>query len=138
MKEVSYEDWQKNPTPRMMWVWDGKEDDKVKRKVIYFIENKDVSYPVVALSYDGTITASYKHCAEIEEPKTRRMTKKELARWIREKPTREFKYNNNIGCSVYSVYTYDEYSEDEEARKDILIREDDGEWREPLVEVGND
>ena len=21
MKEVTYEDWQKNPTPRMMWVW---------------------------------------------------------------------------------------------------------------------
>ena len=24
MKEVTYEDWQKNPTPRMMWVWDDK------------------------------------------------------------------------------------------------------------------
>ena len=22
MKEVTYEDWQKNPTVRMMWVWD--------------------------------------------------------------------------------------------------------------------
>ena len=22
MKEVTYEDWQKNPTPRTMWVWD--------------------------------------------------------------------------------------------------------------------
>ena len=21
MKEVTYEEWQKNPTPRMMWVW---------------------------------------------------------------------------------------------------------------------
>ena len=29
MKEVTYEDWQKNPTPRMMWVW---EDDEHKKK----------------------------------------------------------------------------------------------------------
>ena len=36
MKEVTYEEWQKNPTPRMMWVWDDKVGDKVKRKVIYF------------------------------------------------------------------------------------------------------
>ena len=28
MKEVTYEDWQKNPTPRMMWVWDGNENNK--------------------------------------------------------------------------------------------------------------
>ena len=134
MKEVTYEDWQKNPTPRVMWCWDNKEEDKIKLKVIYFIENKDISYPVVVLSQDCTLTANFKHCAEIE--KQRRMTKKELARWLREKPTREFKYNNHIGCSVFSFYTYDEYSEDEEVRKDILIREDDSEWREPLVEVG--
>ena len=33
MKEVTYEDWQKNSTPRMMWVWDDDEKDKVQRKV---------------------------------------------------------------------------------------------------------
>ena len=33
MKEVTYEDWQKNPTPRMMWVWDSNENAKQKRKV---------------------------------------------------------------------------------------------------------
>ena len=26
MKEVTYEDWQKNPTPRMMWVWNYSVD----------------------------------------------------------------------------------------------------------------
>lgn len=25
MKEVTYEDWQKNHTPRMMWVWNEDE-----------------------------------------------------------------------------------------------------------------
>ena len=32
MKEVTYEDWQKNPTPRMMWVWDNLFNVKKKAK----------------------------------------------------------------------------------------------------------
>ena len=131
MKEVTYEDWQKNPTPRVMWCWNSNVEDKVQAKVIYVIKRDE--YRVITLTDNDVDIIRYKHCTEIE--KQRRMTKKELSRWLREKPTREFKYNNHIGCSVYSSYTYDEYSEDEEARKDILIREDDGEWREPLVEV---
>ena len=130
MKEVTYEDWQKNPTPRMMWVWDDKDKDKVKRKVIYFNENKHVHYPIIALSEDAIISASYKHCAEIE--KLRRMTHKELAHWLREKPTREWKYKN--GVTVYGYYGYEEKCENEEVPNNILIREG-GEWREPLVEV---
>ena len=133
MKEVTYEDWQKNPTPRMMWVWDVKDKDKVKRKVIYFIENKMAHYPVVALSPDAVISAGYKHCAELEEPKTRRMTNKELSRWLREKSTREYKYQSSD--YIYSAFNYREYKQDEEVHKDMRIREDGGEWREPLVEV---
>ena len=131
MKEVTYEDWQKNPTPRVMWCWNSNVENKVQAKVIYVIKRDE--YRVITLTDNDVDIIRYKHCAEIE--KQRRMTKKELSRWLREKPTREFKYNNHIGCSVFSFYAYDEYSEDEEVRKDILIREDDGEWREPLVEV---
>ena len=131
MKEVTYEDWQKNPTPRVMWCWNSNVENKVQAKVIYVIKRDE--YRVITLTDNDVDIIRYKHCAEIE--KQRRMTKKELSRWLREKPTREFKYNNHIGCSVYSSYTYDEYSEDEEVRKDILIREDDSEWKEPLVEV---
>ena len=137
MKEVTYEDWQKNPTPRMMWVWDD-ESRRKKLKVLYILSEEEyvTRFRVIALANgDSCAIRLYAHCAEIEETKTRRMTKKELSRWLREKPTREFKYNNHIGCSVFSFYTYDEYSEDEEVRKDILIREDGSEWREPLVEV---
>ena len=130
MKELTYEDWQKNPTPRMMWIWDNNEEDKIKRKVVYFVENKDVSHPVIALSFDGAITASFKHCAEIE--KSRRMTNKELSRWLREKPTRECKWTFD-GC-IYSVHIYNEKCENEEVHKDVVIREDDGEWKEPLIE----
>ena len=130
MKEVTYEDWQKNPTPRMMWVWDSIGDAKVQRKVIY-ISELGISYPIFALTDDKLNTEHFKHCAEIE--KQRRMTKKELSRWLREKSTREFKYSNS--SYVYSTCTYDENEEEEEVRKDVVIREDDGEWREPLVEV---
>ena len=128
MKEVTYEDWVKNSTPRMMWVWDDDEKEKVKRKVIYLLENKDTSVPVIALSYDGTITANFKHCAEIE--KTRRMTNQELAWWLSEKPHRELK----IDTYVYKDYYYKENEQDAEVADLFLIREDDSEWREPFVE----
>lgn len=133
MKEVTYEYWQKNPTPRMMWVWDDENKDAIQRKVIYFNENKHANYPIIALSENGAIPSNYRHCAEIEEPKTRRMTNQELSRWLREKPTREYKYltSDFICCD----YDYREENQDKEAHEDILIREDDGEWREPLVEV---
>lgn len=35
MKELNYEDWQKNPIPREMWVCDNCEEEMVQRKVIY-------------------------------------------------------------------------------------------------------
>ena len=144
MKELTYEDWQKNPTPRMMWVWDNKEEDKIKRKVIYFVENKDVSHPVIALSSDGTITANYKHCAETEKSKTRRMTYKELSRWLRENSTREYKYITGsyifeykyiTGSYIYASFDYREKNQNVEVHESMRIREDNSEWREPFVEV---
>lgn len=132
MKEVTYEDWQKNPTPRMMWVWNSNVEDKLKRMVIYFLVSES-HYPVVGLTLNELTAECFKHCAEIEKPKTRRMTYKELSRWLREKPTREYKYltSDFIRCD----YDYREENQDKEAHEDILIREDDSEWREPLVEV---
>ena len=129
MKEVTYEDWQKNPTPRMMWVWDDNENNKVQRKVLYIIY-KPITYRVIALIKSELSTESFMHCAEIE--KQRRMTNQELAWWLREKPTREWKYMN--GVTVYGYYGYEEKCENEEVLNNILIREDGGEWREPLVE----
>ena len=130
MKEVTYEDWQKNPTPRMMWVWDNDEKEKVKRKVIYVLSGRGRKRTVITLYTDESCTYAYEHCAEIE--KQRRMIHKELARWLREKPTREWKYKD--GISVYGYYGYEEKCENEEVPNNILIREDGSEWREPLVE----
>lgn len=128
MKEVTYKDWQKNPTPREMWVWDDYVEDKKKMKVLYISKE---AYPIVSVTSNGKHVYRYEHCAEIEK---RRMTKKELSRWLREKPTREYKYKN-VDDYVYSYYAYKESHADKEIDDRFLIREDDGEWREPLVEV---
>ncbi len=130
MREVTYEEWQKNPTPRMMWVWDSIGDAKVQRKVIYISELGN-SYPIFALTDDKLNTEYFEHCAEIG--KQRRMTKKELSRWLREKPTRECKYLTSE--YICSTFEYREYMQDEEVSEDMRIREDDSEWREPIVEV---
>ena len=131
MKEVTYEDWQKNPTPRMMWVWNTTVEDKVQAKVIFlFIANASI-YPVLSIMKDAVGYDTFQHCAEIE--KQRRMTNKELARWLREKYTREWKYT--VVSTVHSVYSYDEDCADKECCSKIVVREDDSEWREPFVEV---
>ena len=135
MKEVTYEEWQKNPTPRKMWVWDN-ESSRKKLKVLFILSEEEyvTRFRVIALANeDSCAIRRYAHCAEIEESKTRRMTNKELSRWLREKPTREYKYltSNFICCD----YDYRVENQDKEAHEDIRIREDDGEWKEPLVEV---
>lgn len=130
MKELTYEDWVKNPTPRNMWVWDSIENNKEQRKVIYFL-NPEITFPIVALSEEEVSTEHFKHCAEIEKPRTRRMTNQELARWLREKPTREWKYT--INSTIHSVYSYDEECADKECWSEVVIRENDGEWQEPLI-----
>ena len=129
MKEVTYEDWQKNPTPRVMWVWDEDEIDKEQRKVIYFLDPK-ITYPIIALDSDETSTEKFKYCAEIE--KQRRMTKKELSGWLSEKPRREYSHLNEGW--VYPYYSYPEEEQDETVSSGIHIRENYGKWREPLVE----
>ena len=127
MREVTYEDWQKNPTPRVMWVWNEDEMYKVKRKVVHVLRNNLAR--VITIDDDNSDYEPYKHCAEIE--KQRRMTNKELSWWLSEKPHRELK----MGDYIYHDYDYKENEQDAEATDFLLIREDCGEWREPLVEV---
>ena len=132
MKELTYEEWQKNPTPRMMWVWYADEEIKVQRKVIYVLKAGNCAYPVLVAT-DECMYENYCHCAEIE--KQRLMTHRELARWLCEKPFREFKYGNGTNCPVYKYHTYTEDEAPKEVCKDIRIRDDGGKWKEPLIEV---
>ena len=129
MKEVTYEDWQENPTPRMRWVWNDDVENKEKIKVAYVLNNGR-TYRVLSIVDEDSAFETFKHCAEIE--KQRRMTNKELSRWLRGKPTREYKYlTSDYICNTFD---YREYVQDEEVHEDMRIREDDGEWQEPLVE----
>ena len=92
---------------------------------------------MITLYTDESCTYAYEHCAEIG--KQRRMTNKELAHWLREHPSREYKYHSRCSCRyVYSYHTYDEINGDKEINKDIVVREDYGEWKEPLIEVTDD
>ena len=125
MKEVTYEDWQKNSTPRMMWVWNEDEMFKVKRKVVYVVRNNYAR--VITIDDDDSDYEPYNHCAEIEK---RRMTNKELSRWLSEKPHRELKMSDYI----YHDYDYKENEQDAEVTDFLLIRENDSDWIEPFVE----
>ena len=129
MKVITYEEWLRNPTPRMMWVWNDDERFKVKRKVVYVL--RDGYARVITIDDDDADYEAYMHCAEIK--KQRRMTHRELSRWLREKPTREWKYKD--GISIYGYYGYEEKCVNEEVPDNFLIREDDSDWKEPLVEV---
>lgn len=135
MKEVTYEYWVKNPTPRMMWVWNVNEKDKVQRKVVYVTKGGSCNFSVKATTDDDTDFEVYMHCAEIKKPKIRRMTNKELSRWLREKPTREYKRFKSDDALVSYYHSYIERTANEEIDDSILIREDDSDWREPLVEA---
>ena len=128
MKELNYEDWQKNPTPREMWVWNDNDKCERKRKVIYISKEE---YPIISVTLDNNHVARYAHCAEIEEPK--RMTNRELSRWLRESPTREYKYIND--SYIFSYYEYREDYENEDVSDKIVIRENYGEWRSPNIEI---
>ena len=129
MKEITYEDWQKNPTPRMMWVWNTTVEDKVQAKVIFVAKTDACIYPVFSIMKDNVGYDTFQHCAEIE--KQRRMTNRELAWWLSEKPHRELKMCDYI----YHDYDYKENEQDAEVTDFLLIREDNSEWREPLVEI---
>lgn len=131
MKEVTYEDWMENPTPRMMWVWDNEKMSKVNRKVVYILRENYVPNRVITVDNDDSDYEFYRHCAEIE--KQSRMTNRELSRWLREKPTREYKFKDSD--FVYGEKNYREIEQSDEVDSRILIREDDSDWREPLVEV---
>lgn len=127
VKEVT--EW--NGEPREMLVWNDDENKKEKRFVI-FIEPSSNVFPYIRVITWDALTGNmvmFKHCAEIEE---QLMTHKELARWIREKPNREYKYGDYENVNVYSVFVYGLRMECEPVDKNIYVREGYGEWEKPL------
>lgn len=135
MKDIT--EWGKKPNPREMWVWDNDEESKVKRFVIFIEPNSNV-YPYIRVIVWNALTGDlglYKHCAEIDDEEPRRMTNYELALWIQRKPGRQVRYKN----SEYSLictgnYDYCLREEDDIVPPELLVREDKGEWHQPMLD----
>ena len=110
---------------------------KVKRKVIYILSGvRGRNQNVITLYTDESCTYAYAHCAEIEEPKTRRMTKQEFARWfmngIKEGKYREWGYMYGSVVFNFGSFNYQIDEGSSPVDSDILICEDGGEnhsWR---------
>lgn len=128
MKEVT--EWDNNP--RMMWVWDDHPSRMIKAKVIW-ITHSNRDYPVVILTDKENIEI-YMHCAEIEdgdkEPKL--MTNMQLAHWLRQGSNR-FCRTTYLDIVTY-LWTFSLGEEDKEV-KHVLVREGDGEWKEPTADL---
>lgn len=124
MKEVT--EWDNNP--REMWVWNHDTSCVRKAFVIWIKKSSNTIFKVVAVDEHGNIP-TYIHCAEIE-PSRRLMTNKELSRWLREKPNREWKDTS----FVHADLIYRECEEDTEVSNDIYVREGDSPWFVPFAE----
>lgn len=95
------------------------------------IEHGDCTIGILTEIRDGLFkfgTSSWYLLYPYEEQQ-RRMTNKELSWWLSEKPHRELKMSNYI----YHDYDYKENEQDAEVTDFLLIRENGGEWREPLI-----
>lgn len=66
MKEINYKEWQKNPTPRVMWVWDDDFSKRKKKKVVSVIKDCLNIFSVLTINEEDHSYCPYKHCAEIE------------------------------------------------------------------------
>lgn len=125
--------------PRTMWVWDVDRANARKRLVVHisrFAGKCDTKFPVICVDdKDDNEVCRFAHCAELtQEPDTRRrmMTNRELSRWLRERPDREWCRNGTVYCDS----TYLESRQDEPVGNDVRVREGDGPWYVPFAEEG--
>lgn len=114
--------------PKKMLVWN---DDYVEHNSIPMI---DTVYAVVKVeNHYVAITWGHnmEHCAEI--PKARRVTNRELSKWLAKG---HGEYTNTL-CYTTSYITYEYFldSAESEVSENILVRKwDDIDWHEPTVD----
>lgn len=133
MKEITSEDWVKNPTPRMMWVWDDDEQDKNKEMVVYIKNNDQVSYPVVTACDDSCYTGAYAHCAEITEEEGTPLNDYELGQLFR---CMGVEWKQMGSAFINEMWSYVEGKEEELPISDsVKIRYKQGAWEEPTRET---
>lgn len=119
--------------PREMLVW---ADEMVKMTEE---PHKEIVYAVVKLGkYYVAITSSHQwdFCAEIpEDPKPRRATSRELAKWLAI-GIGEWCMKNGTGrIGANTNYGYSEYEENQNVDDGVLVRKwEDTDWHEPTVD----
>lgn len=118
--------------PKTMLCWDDTDDKPIVREVVSYIPiRKD--WPAIGL------ISSWRHCAEIpEEPKPRRATNRELARWLAQgngekKRLDEYEKEGVVFVSIEFTYEFgDAYLPVDEC---YFVRKwDDSEWHEPTAD----
>ena len=118
--------------PKKMIAWNDclAEPEEV---FVYAIGPSTMIYRVRTISDDGlNNSCQYMYCAEIpEEPKPRRATNRELAKWLAQGNGQK-SGNKGIACISYS---YGHLADDCEIDKNVVVRKwDDTEWHEPDVQ----
>lgn len=118
--------------PRKMLVWDnGIIDTPRLALATAYIPGR--FYPVI-----GAATV-YRHCAEIpEEPKPRRATNRELAKWLAQGKGEKVYYNKSLDegvCFVATVCRYEVGDADIPVEDGYSVRKwDDEDWHEPTAD----
>nr|DAW36131.1 MAG TPA: hypothetical protein [Caudoviricetes sp.] len=114
--------------PRRMAVWD--DDDKICRQAVVLAYLPESTSPVIV------DCSFWQHCAEIpgipEEPKPRRATNRELAKWLAQgngmcKRRGGVTFHTCIRCGMDET--------DTECDSTFIIQKwDDTEWHEPTID----
>ena len=117
--------------PKKMLVWDGIMDTPLEAKVYSYMPAW--RYPV------GTSAQTFCHCAEIpEEPKSRRATNRELARWLAQgngEKNRLDEYEKEGVVFVSIEFTYESGDANLPVDECYFVRKwDDKEWHEPTAD----
>lgn len=112
--------------PKYVIVWDNEDSEPLKREVCAIIKHKKSNLAIT------TDIVYFCHCAEIpEEPKPRRATNRELAKWIAQGKGEKL-YDNRI---IETNHKYDSCNESNPVNGYTLIRKwDDTDWQEPTVD----
>ena len=112
-------------TPKKMLVWDEGFDDALVLDVFAYLPWRPL--PVIGH------TRTWKYCAEIPvEPKPRRATEMELARWLAQG---NGCFTNVDGDYCWTSTEYDGTNPGKECNPDWRVRKwDDKEWHEPTAD----
>lgn len=118
--------------PRLMLVWDDGMTEAVEEEVCAILPHRTPACRVV-----GYYNHSYAHCAEIpEEPKPRRATNRELAKWLAHGNGQISRVEVEGGATVIKSSSWDYYGEDDSlVKEEYRVRKwDDTGWHEPTTE----